>query len=267
MTSVLSEPRDELLEVTCWGEAQGKQSLSKVLAGCDVCRALGWPWAAPWRCKAFPWLWDVSLGFQPRYLAERAANVGHLKPSMGSDSFRHSRFFWPRGSPSPVPDSAAASLFLLQISLLIFDRYVIFSTTLNLFLAASEESYSSYWFLVLRILTRVSVFVWFFIVVFCDVNTLPQSLYDGANIFGNNPLLGRDFKKLWFQLNFSSFWFFSYLKWKATAIYTKKKASALAPGKTLGRESRLNKWGFYIISVCIWYIDQYLYKFNLLFSW
>ena len=94
-----------------------------------------------------------------------------------------------------------------------------------------------------------------------------QYLYDGANIFGNNPLLGRDFKKLWFQLNFFlHFDFFAYLKRKATAIYT-KKASALAPGKMWGRESRLNKWGYYIISVCIWYIDQYLYKFNLLFSW
>lgn len=104
--------RWHLLEVPCRGAAQGqpehgasgchlwggpgaeeqlKEGLSTVLAGVTC----GVAWGSSRCCKALPvpaalrCFSDVSLGCQLRYLAERAANVGHLKPSMGSDSFWH----------------------------------------------------------------------------------------------------------------------------------------------------------------------------------
>lgn len=82
------------------------------------------------------------------------------------------------------------------------------------------------------------------------MNTLSrQYLYNGANIFGNNPLLGRDFKKTVIETEFFFLLLFIFNTKSHSHLY-KKKASALAPGKTLGAGIKI-KWDFYIISVCI----------------
>ncbi|KAF2984747.1 hypothetical protein EK904_002313 [Melospiza melodia maxima] len=53
---------------SCWkslAEEQLRKNLSKVLPGMWSPENLrGVPVAAPWLCKAFLWLWDVSHGFQ-----------------------------------------------------------------------------------------------------------------------------------------------------------------------------------------------------------
>lgn len=65
-------------------------------------------------------------------------------------------------------------------------------------------------------------------------------------------------KKLWFKLNF---FFLLILLFKTKPQPFIHTAVSSGPGEAPGQDWRWNKWGFYIISVCIWYINQYLYKF------
>lgn len=137
----------------------------------------------------------------------------------------------------------------------------------NLFLAASEESYSSYWFLVLWMLTRVSVFVLGFLLLFSvmwipSLNLCMMVLIHLVTIlYWEGILKNCDFS--WFFLPFDFFFIF---KMKSHSHLYKKDIS-FGPWENVGARIKNKQMGFYIISVCIWYIDQYLYKFNLLFSW
>lgn len=100
--------------------------------GCDPQRACGGvPMAAPWLCKAFPWLWNVSLGFQAVVPGWESSKCWTPKTFNG---VRLILAFGPAGF-SDLEAAQAPSLtwllllFLFQISLL-FDYYIIFSGTL-----------------------------------------------------------------------------------------------------------------------------------------
>lgn len=208
---VLSKPWQQCRESL---EEKLRESLSTVLAGVRSQRAWGGPGAAPWPCKAFLWLWDV-LAFKLWYLAEGAASVGHLKPSVGLDFLAFGTAgFSDHEAAQALPLTWLLPLFSCSRSLCWSLIIKLFSVELsNLFLAASEESYSSYWFVVLRILTRVSVFVLVFLLLF-PVMWIPSlDLCTMVLIYLVTILYWEGiFKNCDFSWIFLPFDFFSYLK-------------------------------------------------------
>lgn len=258
---VLSKPWKELLEVT------SGNTWARCYQGCDPQRACGVSCGSSLALQSIP----VALGcfsFKLWYLAEGAANVGHLK------TFNGVGLILAFGTAGFSDHEAAQALSLTWLLLLFsYSRSLcwsliitLFSVELsNLFLAASEESYSSYWFVVLRILTRVSVFVLVFLLLF-PVMWIPSlDLCTMVLIYLVTILYWEGiFKNCDFRWIFLPFDFFSYLK-RHSHLY--KKGISFGPWENVGAGIKIKQMGFYIISVCIWYIDQYLYKFNLLFSW
>lgn len=125
---VLSKPWKELLEVTCWGEAQGKPEQGATRA-------------------VIPELWGVL--WQLPGFAKHSRGSGMFLFQAVVPGWRSSKCWTPKtfngvglilafGTASFSDHEAAQALsltwllplFLFQISLLIFDYYIIFSRTL-----------------------------------------------------------------------------------------------------------------------------------------
>lgn len=164
MTSVLSKPWKDLLEVTCWGEARGKPErgatrdvISREPVGCPCGSSLALQ-SIPVALGCFSWLQAVVPGWESSkcWTPETFNGVG-LILAFGTAGFSDHE------AAQALSLTWLLPLFSCSRSLCWSLIITLFSVELsNLFLAASEESYSSYWFLVLRILTRVSVFGFFY---------------------------------------------------------------------------------------------------------